>query len=831
MASVYKIKRKDSKKSEQADAVTPKELLTESMPETDPPATPEKKPLSDGDAFFAALMNDAEKPAPAPEREDEATLYTPGGDYSSVPKDLLEALSVPKVDSEKLDAVFSRSKGTVGADSSEEEYDETADLLREIFGTGNAPQRKKKKIAVEEVPPAPIKLEEDEDVTVFSEGKAEEEYVADHGGEDEKTRDYVAVHDGEEERTKEYHMVSDLAEAQSIGSAEATRTDIPPLANEFRVSQENETDDLYSDTYEEIENKYERKRILPDEFTSPEEYDEFAEHLRNKNFRNLSAILWTFLAFLAVFYIESATSFSLIPHPAFLTPGGMYNAIYLLVDLQVLFISALLVIPSLIGGLKSLFCGRPDRKSVLFLLYFLSALYTVILLALGAKDYPLFGSVAAMFAFLNSIANFLDSKRTYRTFRICGGRHEKLVAKPLEGETPEAEAFRDQLEGEPRFYSIQKAQFIDTFFARLDERSKAERSYGWIIVLSLLFSVAFGVYTYLQEPNFVTTATNFMIMAIMTLPLSCVFSICLPFSHIASKSEKIGSTIVSVAAAEQHSCADVVSFTDKEIFPPKSVKITTIRTYGQTRIDKAILYAAMIFQKLGGPLSEVFKKTISGVVEEISEDFDFKEITADGMCASIDGQDIFVGNKNYLLSYDFGYTRDTQDEEFEAKHGKIMYMVIGSDLAAKFYIRYSISKQFKKTVLTLFRSGICPAVKTCDPNIDSDLFRTLLQNRKIPAGVIKSCEAMKDAPVAEKSESGIVCVSSIAKLLRTFSYCDSLRHLTRANVVMKILSILLGAGIVVFLFFIDGLAKITGLFALIYNLLWLIPIVIPSLTE
>jgi hypothetical protein len=51
----------------------------------------------------------------------------------------------------------------------------------------------------------------------------------------------------------------------------------------------------------------------------------------------------------------------------------------------------------------------------------------------------------------------------------------------------------------------------------------------------------------------------------------------------------------------------------------------------------------------------------------------------------------------------------------------------------------------------LFRSGICPAVKTCDPNIDSDLFRTLLQNKKIPAGIIKSCEAMKDAPVAEKA--------------------------------------------------------------------------------
>ena len=89
----------------------------------------------------------------------------------------------------------------------------------------------------------------------------------------------------------------------------------------------------------------------------------------------------------------------------------------------------------------------------------------------------------------------------------------------------------------------------------------------------------------------------------------------------------------------------------------------------------------------------------------------------------------------------------------------------------------------------------------------------------------------KAAPVAEKSDSGIVCVSSIAKLLRTFSLCDSLRHLTQANVVMKILSLVLGAGIVAFLFYISGLSRITGLFVLIYQLLWLIPVVIPSLTE
>ncbi len=832
MASVYKLKRKDKKNAENATPKNNEEILDQLLFGENSTAKAEKEAEpKKAEEQVEEITEKKEEKTKKRNIEEEESLFASSDEKVSVPQGLLDALAGTKVDSDKMEEVFSRSKGTVGANSSEEEYDETADLLREIFGTDRTPKRKKKNFGIE-----PATAPESDDTKTYvaensaTEEKAEEaEYVADHGGEEDKTRDYIAIHDGEEEKTKEYSSLLEENNAE-IDPAEMTRTDIPPLTDEFHVSEESASDDPYSDTYEELDTKYERKPVLPDEFTSHEEYDEFAEHLRNKNYRSLSSVLWTFLAFLVVLYLECAT-FSAIPHPEILKPGGIYNTIYLLVDLLVVLYSGLFVLSSLIRGVKNLFSGKPDRNTVLFSLYFFTALHAIVLLATGATEFPLFGSVAALFAMLNSIANFLDAKRTYRTFRICGSRHEKLVAKALDQDSPEAEAFREELDGNPRFFSIQKAEFIENFFGRLDKRSKVERSYGWILALSMLFSIAFGVFTYLKTGDVAETATNFVMMSVMTLPLSCVFSVSLPFAHIAAKSEKLGSTITSVAAAEEYAAADVVSFTDKEIFPPKSVKITTIRTYGQTRIDKAILNAAMIFQKLGGPLSEVFKKTISGVVDEISEEFDFKEITADGMCASIDGKDIFVGNKNYLLSYDFGYTRDDQDEAFEAKHGKIMYMVIGSDLAAKFYIRYSISKQFKKTVLTLFRSGICPAVKTCDPNIDSDLFRTLLQNNKIPAGIIKSCEAMKDAPVAEKSESGIVCVSSIAKLLRTFSYCDALRHLTRANVVMMILSILLGAGVVGFLFYIGILSKITGLIALIYHLLWMIPIVVPSLTE
>lgn len=751
-------------------------------------------------------------------------------------EDFLRAFSDKREDQQKIEEVYHHSKGSISADMSRDEIDNTTALLMEIFGTDSAKKKKEKEVQDAEL--------HDEIHGIFSNAKRiedvlesiqaenliqEENSEAENGtaSADTENSDYVAVHNAEEECTKEYHATFSIEEALNQITPQAESNTVPELAEEVRVS---DSDNLYSDTYDEIEEKSTASSVLPEEFTSDDEFDEFAEHLRNRNFKTLVTTLWSFVAFLALFYLESAT-FSNLYHPSFLTPGGIYNTIYLVIDIQLIFLASLPAITSLGNGAKGLFTGRTNRAAAPFLLVIISILHALILLITDSKQYPLFGSVAALFVLLNCFADFLDAKRLHRSFRICGKRGEKLVADPVGDDSAEAEAFAEQFSEAPLFFSVRKASFIDRFFHRASLPGKAEKSHLVTLLIALVLSLAFAVLTYWKSHLLADAFTSFTAMAMMSFPLCGILTVVLPFSHLSRKAEKKGCAIVGCADADRNAEANVVSFTDKEIFPPRSVKVNTIRTYGQTRIDKAILYSAMIFQKLGGPLSLVFKKTISGVYSEIPEDFDFLEITADGMCAKIEGKDVFVGNKNYLLSYDFGYAKDEMDRGFEARSGKIMYMVIGSELAAKFYIRYSISTRFKKTILSLFKAGICPAVKTCDPNIDSDLFRALLQNDKIPAGIIKTCDAMKDAPVAEHSNSGVVCTTSIANLLHTFSLCSSLKQLARLNAVIKLLALLIGAGVVLFLYLIGDMEKISGLFAVIYQLLWLIPVIIPSLSE
>lgn len=854
MASVYRFTRKSKKEDAKSDSKKAPEVCAElSRLAAEDDKVSADAPVSHAGQEEAAGSSDSAATEASAEEEAEKTREIsfvredPKKEGSSVSKEdtidfesaMLEAINSPdeiadkeellrvleqtqEIDNKKFDEIFGTAKGDSAVHTPRGETDTATEQLKEIFGLTSS---KLPNVSGNENSQLQAEIH-----GVFGEGKTLQEALADARKQEESEKDdsqYIAVHDAPTESTKEYHATFSFEEELENITPQTSDSSVPPFAQEVHVS---DGEDLYSDTYDELDDKPKKLALLPEEYTSEEEFDEFAEDLRNRNFATLRNAVWSFLAFLSVLYLESAT-FSGIWHPEFLKPDGLYGTIFLLVDIQLLLISALLALPALSEGVRDLFQGKPSRNTAAFFSVLIAILHAILLMVFGGTDYPLFGCVAGMFVWMTTVADFLEAKRIHRTFRICGRHGEKLVAEKLGEDSAEAEAFREQFSGSPKFYSVCKAGFIENFFRHTKSRCKADRSHGWGILLSFLFAAGFAAFSYWKGADLPVICNHFAMMAMMTLPLSGIFTVVLPFSHLSKKAERKNAAIISAQLADEYAAADVVSFTDKEIFPPKSVKITTIRTYGQARIDKAILYGAMIFQKLGGPLSQVFKKTISGVCTEIPENFDFLEITADGMCAKIDGKDVFVGNKNYLLSYDFGYTKDDVDDNFEARSGKIMYMVINSELAAKFYIRYSISKRFKKTVFTLFKSGICPAVKTCDPNIDSDLFRTLLQNDKIPAGIIKTCEAMKDAPSKEKSESGVVCTSTIANLLHTFSLCDSLNHLSQANVVIKFLSLLLGAGIVIFFFFIEDLAKVTGLFVLLYQILWMIPVIIPSLSE
>lgn len=75
--------------------------------------------------------------------------------------------------------------------------------------------------------------------------------------------------------------------------------------------------------------------------------------------------------------------------------------------------------------------------------------------------------------------------------------------------------------------------------------------------------------------------------------------------------KRCSSALVGNAVGEEYADASVISFADTEVLPSNLVKITSIKTYGDYRIDMAVSDLARAFSFIGGPLAKVISNMLS----------------------------------------------------------------------------------------------------------------------------------------------------------------------------------------------------------------------------
>jgi len=530
-----------------------------------------------------------------------------------------------------------------------------------------------------------------------------------------------------------------------------------------------------------------------------------------------------------IIYIESA-SFSSIPHPLFLTPGK-FGLVFLLVDLQILLIAAVVNLRNVIDGAKSLFTGKANMNSVMFASILIAALHVIvnIIAAPTSESVMLFSSVAVITAAVNAFCSFINEKRIYRAFRIVSNKKKKYVARRLDKDSEEAKSFSEYLPENPDIFTVEKADFAEDFVKKTRAYAPSDAVFRISIPLCFICGFVLAVVSFISDGSFVHAVDVLALMFLMSMPVSSALVVSLPFFHFSKKADKMEAAILGEKSVDEYCNTAAVSFSDSEVFPPKGVKLTHIKIYGQTKLDKILLYLAEVFVKVGGPLSVTFENYIAENGELLSSDIEILEIAKNGICARIEGKEVFVGGKDYMSDYDFTCPSDNVDATFEKSVGRIMYVAIGNEVSAKFYIKYTLSSSFENLLRQLAQVGICAAIKTCDPNLDDIFLSVLLKQKKYPVVILNSKEAARTNASPARAKSGIVCTSTTANMLKTFILADKIKQRSSMNSLVKFISILLGVVTTIFLYATGCADRVTTFYVLIYHLIWSLPIVIPSI--
>ena len=292
------------------------------------------------------------------------------------------------------------------------------------------------------------------------------------------------------------------------------------------------------------------------------------------------------------------------------------------------------------------------------------------------------------------------------------------------------------------------------------------------------------------------------------------------------KAKKTQTAYIGEAACDAYESTGVVSFDDTEVFPARNVKVSSIRTYGDNRIDKVILNMAKIFENVEGPLSFVFSNSVQSI-DGSNPEVVITEQATNGIGAQIDGKDVLVGTEDFLRLYDIETPTDNIDESFVKSLGSIMYMAVDGILASKFYIKYTMNRNFEKILRNFYDAGICVGIRTLDPCITTELVCGNLKGTNYPVSVIKNVPRNSSGEPVEATDGAIITLSSVNNFIKGFIRLDNLRNVYRSNMVISLFVAIIGALIATVLN-ITGLSYLGVMFIIAFQLLWCIPTILFS---
>lgn len=501
---------------------------------------------------------------------------------------------------------------------------------------------------------------------------------------------------------------------------------------------------------------------------------------------------------------------------------ALYPVTHIMIDLQLVLVGGILIGKRIWQGMKSLLRFSPTPDSVIALLMTLTVAYDIGMCFLPYGTVPqLYGFPMLFGVMVSLVYEMFNLRREIFSFNIVASKRIKFTIGRLEADRSalEEEAFREYLPEDPSIFKLNKAAFIDGFYARMRPSGSSKRILTLLLIFGLTMTAAIAGLGALWTGNLVSGIGIGYAALMMSMPIAVYLTYSLPFYRASQIAYEQDSAILGESAIDEYADASSITFDDRDVFPSYGVKVRSIKVFGNNRIDSIIYNAASVFRIAGGPLADVFDIATAELGH--SEDVRLLAVEPDGIEAVVSGTHLYFGKDEYLRRH--GFTPLVDDDDGQIGSASIMYMVSDDEVAAKMYIQYRIDADFENTLKQLYRYGICIGIKTLDPNIDDEMLSRRIKLDKYPVRILKCRETEDHTKVLEHAQSGLVSKHSAKALLRAFTLCAKVQRMIRLDAVINVIAMLAGVFLMLMTLVFDAAEQIPSVYIALYQLFWAVP--------
>ncbi len=416
--------------------------------------------------------------------------------------------------------------------------------------------------------------------------------------------------------------------------------------------------------------------------------------------------------------------------------------------------------------------------------------------------------------------HYYEWKREYRSFCIAFSNKSKYTLHEVKDQSAksEREALKDCMPENTRFFMVERIKSVESFHRLFKARGPVKRPIKLILPAAAFIALCFGVLTFASGGILESSLTVTMGAFAMTMPVSLLYVFYAPMASLSGLAYDQHSAVIGEGAMEEYTPPAAVIFSDADLFAPENIQLVGVKVYENADLSKVLGYASAIFCETGGALGEMFASIVEAT--GYTADMDFITVDEDGMRAAVNGELVLVGNLEFMKSE--GITVPFDSRNFDSENC-LMYLAIGRKLAAKMEIAYELDREFESIAKNIFRSGMCVAIKTFDPNISRSMLAEHIRwGGDMPLKIIRGKDK-NDRIAVKASAAGWVVSSNRRGLFETIKLCGATRHIMQTGVILAALSMLLCIPVIGLILKFAGVGQINALTAAVYQAVWLLP--------
>lgn len=452
---------------------------------------------------------------------------------------------------------------------------------------------------------------------------------------------------------------------------------------------------------------------------------------------------------------------------------------------------------------------------------FLQTFLMFVLYFVKINPVSVFGCAGVGLLLIGELNSYVINSRTADAMELCtGDNKDKLYSiESISDYKDILELGKNIRSKGPRIRYSCKTRFPSHLIEMCISETMADKRSKLIMFVIALMSIINFVVAWIVNGKFPVAFAAFTVTLSTCVPAYGALLVQLPLRWTNKKINCDGAMVSCQDAVNELYRTNAIVLDSKDLFDQSKCEMLGFKDFKNVRMDDAMLYAAAMVIRSGGPLTGVFDQMVVNRRDILPTVKSFRYEEKLGVSGWIYNQKVILGNRSLMVNHNISVPLSIDEDKYLMHGHEVMYLAIADKLAAMIVVDYAPNRKLAPYLKKLRDSGVSILVRNCDPNVTermiSDCFDMRLDNIKIINSA--SGRVFKKYKSRPKVATHAVSVhdGSTYAFLRTLCTAAMLRHTFKIADLLMYIGMGMGFAIMLVLSILNVVADLPAIFVIL----------------